>query len=83
MRDREHRWAGYAGGLLGFILARGIAQRFPVASLVVTVAAALWFVAWLVRDSLRFRREVAEHRRQLAERRAIARAAKERARRAW
>lgn len=80
MTDREKRWAGYAGGLFGLVVGRALADELPTTSLAVMIVAGLWFVVWLIRDNLRFKAEVAEHRRQLEERKAAHRASKEAAR---
>ena len=82
MTDRETRWAGYAGSLIGLAFSRVLADRFPTAAFLLTIAMGAIFVIWLIRDSLRFRKEVAEHQRHLAERKAAHRAAKEEARQA-
>ena len=78
MTDRTVRWAWFGGSYIGAMLTRGLAHRFPSASAITFCATAAWFLLWLARDNLQFKREVAEQRRRLAERKAAVRAAKER-----
>jgi hypothetical protein len=82
MTDRglESLWLG--GFFVGATITRALGHRFPTASIVAFGATAVWFVGGLIVDNLRFRREVAEQRQRLAERKAAFRAARDAARRA-
>jgi hypothetical protein len=79
MKQRE-RWAWYGGSYVGAGVTRALAHRAPVASVVALCATAVWFLAWLLRDKLEFKKEVAEQRRRLGERKAAVRAARDAAR---
>lgn len=71
------RWAWFGGSFVGCWVGRALAHRFPVASFVTLCATIAWFLAWLLRDNLQFRKEVAAQRQRLAERRTAFRAARD------
>jgi len=78
MQERTARWAWHGGSLVGAMVARGLCRAgYERPCLIATGATAVWFLAWLARDNLLFKKEVAEQQHRLAERRAAVRAAKE------
>lgn len=80
MNERVARALWFGGSFVGAMITRGLGHRSPLGSAIAICATAVWFLGWLMRDNLRFKKEVAIQRQQLAERRAAVRAARDAAR---
>jgi len=59
------------------MVARGLRHAYPTGSIVADCTTAAWFLAWLARDNLQFKKEVGEQRKRLADRKAALRAAQD------
>lgn len=77
MNERAARAAWFGGSFVGAMVTRGLAHAHATGSVVAAGATAAWFVAWLARDNLQFKKEVAAQRERLAERKAAVRAAQD------
>jgi hypothetical protein len=82
MTERTARWAWFGGSFIGVFVSRAMVRFYPAAAPIAFCATAAWFFGWLARDNLQFRKEVAEQRRCLAERKAAVRTAQDLALRA-
>jgi len=59
------------------MITRALSHAHPTGSVIAAGTTAAWFLAWLARDNLQFKKEVAEQRQRLAERKAALRAAQD------
>jgi hypothetical protein len=77
MTQRQMQWIWLGGSFIGANITKALRHRSPVAMAVAFCATAVWFLAGLMFDNLRFKKEVAEQRERLAQRRAAFRAARD------
>jgi len=77
MNDRTARGLWFGGSYVGAMVTRALSRLHSRGTVVAFGATAVWFLAWLARDNLLFKKEVAAQRERLAERRAAVRAAKD------
>lgn len=77
MNERTARWAWYGGSFVGAMVTKALGRLHSTHTVVAGCATAVWFLAWLARDNLVFKKEVAAQRERLAERRTAVRAAKD------